>query len=244
LLERGHLGETTLYHKLLSEFSLENLMSDEVFDMMEDEHKTQILVDVVSDKEITEQLVAHRHDFNFITHRKGHDGICEDKGVFEVKNVQYKRPKKDGRFPLSIKFDRLSENTLRKLNEGRPTIIVNSTDKHKLLIEMKVKFTDELIEIYKQKLSGVKGKETSGTSIAFSDFKHAIDDVTYITKDFESYNFSLDLLQFLNDNYNTNYKTQRKSTLCPDIQKLLTKKSDEIKNLKEYLMENFKFYFR
>jgi hypothetical protein len=231
LVERGHVKSTTEYHEYLSEFSLENMNSMEVFDKMDVEHKKQILVDVVSDKEITEQLVAHRFDFDYITHTKGHDGIHPENGVYEVKNLKYTKPKNDNRFSMSIKFDRLSENTLRKLDEGRPTIVVNSTDKHKLLIEMNLEFTDEMIEIYKSKLAGVKGKDTSGTSISFSDFQHAIKNVTYISDDFSDYNFSLDLLKYLNDNHGTTYDIQRKSTLCPKIQKILTKETENIKNL-------------
>ena len=229
LVERGHIASPTHYHMYLSDYSKEVLNPSEVFDKMDSTHKEQILNDVVKDKDINEQLVAYRHEFDYITHSKGHDGIRKDGSVFEVKNHRYTKPKKDARFSLNLKFDRLSENTLRKLEEGRPEIILNSTDGHKLLIEMKVKFTDDLVDTYKQKLAGVKDKSTSGTSIAFSDFKHAITDVSYICKDFNEYMFSLDLLDFLNKNYGYSFDNKRKSTLCPNVQKVLNTKSKYIK---------------
>jgi hypothetical protein len=228
--QRGHVGAPTEYHKYLSMFSTQDLMAAEVFHAMDDDHKEQILVDVVKDKGMNEQLVAYRHGFEFITHTKGHDGINSRNEVFEVKNHAYSRPKNDGRFTPCIKFDRLSTNNLRKLDEGRPTIILNSTDGHKLLIEMKLEFTDELVQVYKERLKGVTGKDTSGTSISFVDYKDAIRDVTFISDDFEDYNFSLSLLEFLNDNYNTSFSTKRKSTLNPDVQKVLKKHSSRIKD--------------
>jgi hypothetical protein len=227
--ERGHIESPTEYHEYLSQFSTQEIDARDVFDKMDDGHREQILIDVVKDKGMNEQLVAYRHGFDYITHTKGHDGITTDNKVYEVKNHQYKRPKKDGRFQLGIKFDRLSENNLRKLNEGRPEIILNSTDGHKLLIEMRLDFTDEMIETYKQKLAGVKGKDTSGTNISFSDYKHAIREVTYLADDFEDYNFSLDLLKYLNETQGKTYNTDRKSTLCPNVQDVLRLNTEYIK---------------
>lgn len=229
LCDRGWVESPTDYHSHLSDFSLGEKEVDEVFELMDTDHKTRILVDVVKSKDMNEQLVAHRHGFDYITHTKGHDGINEDGNVFEVKNQIYKRPKKEGRLSLNISFDRLSQNNLRKLNEGRPEIILNSLDGHKLLIEMKLDFTDELIEIYKKKLAGVKGKDTSGCTIAFADYKHAIKEVSYLCDDFESYNFSLTLLEYLNDTQGTNFEIKRKSTLCPNIYEVLTLNSKTIK---------------
>jgi len=227
--QRGHLETPTEYHKYLSQFSTREIDYNTVLNLMDEEHKEKLVIDVTKDKENIEALVAYRHRFDYITHRKGHDGIDPDNNVYEVKNVVYKRPKNDGRFPLSIKFDRLSENTYRKLNEGRPEIILNCTDEHKLLVEMKVQFTDLLVETYKQKLQGVKDKSTSGCSIAFADFKHAITDVTFISSDIEDYKLSLDLLEFINETKGTQFNTDRKSTMCPRVTSVLEDNSEYIK---------------
>ena len=230
LLERGHIGIPTDYHKYLSAFSIETMTAKEVFSVMDDVHSEQILIDVVSDKNIIEQLVAYRHDYSYITHNKGHDGINLKNEVFEVKNNQYKSVK-GAKFSPSLKFDRLSSNTLRKLDEGRPNIILNVTDKHKLLLEMKLKFTDELVETYKSKLAGVKGKDTSGTSISFTDYQHCITDISYICDNLEDYNMSLNLLEFINARKNTNYSTQRKINVNVPLQTILELNKDKINNL-------------
>lgn len=227
--QRGHTETPTDYHKYLSQFSTQKIDYNTVLNLMDEQHKEKLVIDVTKDKENIEALVAYRHDFEYITHRKGHDGIDEDNNVYEVKNVVYKQPKNDNRFPISIKFDRLSENTYRKLNEGRPEIIVNCTDEHKLIVEMKVKFTDSLVETYKKKLEGVKDKSTSGCSISFVDFKHAITDVTFISKDIENYKLSLDLLDYINETKGTTFNTERKSLLCPIVTGVLEDNSDYIK---------------
>ena len=232
LMSKGYVKAPTDYHRILSYFSTGVIHADSAFNMLDKEHKERILSDVVSNKAINEQLVAFRHKFNYIDFSKGHDGIDENGVVYEVKNHMYKKSKDDDRFQLGITFDRLSENNLRKLDEGRPVIILNSTDGHKLLIEMRLKFTDQLIEVYRQKLAGVKDKNTSGTKIGFNDFKHAIEEVTYICSDFESYNFSYSLLEWLNTNIGTNFDTTKKSRVCPNVTAIINDNSELIKDMK------------
>lgn len=220
LLKRGHIGIPTDYHKYLSMFTTMEMTATDVFNSIPESHKEDILIDLTKDKNMIEQMVAYRHDFNFITHSKGHDGINQDGNVFEVKNHQYKK-NKDTTFAPSLKFDRLSQNNLRKLKEGRPDIILNVTDKHKLLLEMKLNFTDELVKTYENKLKSIQYKDTSGCSISFTDYCHAIKEVSFISKDIEQYNLSLSLIKYLNTKFNMNIKHQRKSTMCPKVKHIL-----------------------
>lgn len=229
LLKRGHIGIPTDYHKYLSMFTTNDMNATDVFNSISDSHKEDILVDLTKDKNMIEQMVAYRHNFKFITHSKGHDGIKEDNSVFEVKNHQYK--KNDTTFTPNLKFDRLSPNNLRKLKEGRPTIVMNVTDKHKLILEMRLKFTDELIKTYEEKMTSIKYKDTSGCSISFTDYKDAIEDVTFVSSDIDRYNISINLLKFLNDKFNTNIKYERKSNMCPKVKKILETKSNLIRDL-------------
>lgn len=229
LLKRGHIGIPGDYQKYLSHFTTCEMNATDVFNNISEDHKSMILCDLTKDKNMIEQMVAYRHNFNFITHSKGHDGITEDNTVFEVKNHQFK--KSDTTFSPSLKFDRLSPNNLRKLTEGRPTIILNVTDKHKLVLEMKLDFTDELIKTYEEKMNSIKYKDTSGCSITFADYSHAIRELSFICEDIENYNLSQTLIQTLNEKFGTDIKFTRKSTLCPKVQKVLTTQLNVIKDL-------------
>lgn len=229
ILKRGHIGIPGDYQKYLSHFTTCEMNATEVFNNISEDHKSMILCDLTKDKNMIEQMVAYRHDFKFITHSKGHDGINEDNSVYEVKNHQYK--KSDTTFSPSLKFDRLSPNNLRKLTEGRPTIILNVTDKHKLVLEMKMEFTDELIKTYEEKMNSIKYKDTSGCSIAFNDYSHAITDLTFVCEDIENYNLSQTMIQLFNNKFGTDIKFKRKSTLDPKIQKLLDTQLNVIRDL-------------
>lgn len=229
LLKRGHIGIPTDYHKYLSMFTTNEMNANDVFNKISDDHKENILSDLTKDKNMIEQMVAFRHNFKFITHSKGHDGITEDNSVFEVKNHQYK--KNDTTFTPNLKFDRLSPNNLRKLKEGRPTIVMNVTDKHKLVLEMRLEFTDALIKTYEEKMTAIKYKDASGCSISFADYSHAINEVSFVSPDIEQYNLSFNLIKLLNDKFGTNIKFTRKSSMCPKVLNILETKCETIKKL-------------
>lgn len=194
ILSRGHIGFCTDYHKHLSDFTVGKKNAEEVFRDMGTQYKENILTGLTANKEMIEQLVAHRHGFDYITHTQGHDGIDKENNVYEVKNRAYKNNKE--KFALNIVFDRLSPTTLRKLDEGRPTIILNVTDVHKVIIEMRIKFSDRLIKTYKKKMENL-GDKTSGTAIAFVDYKDDIEEITFVCDDIQEYNLQDQVLEYI-----------------------------------------------
>lgn len=203
ILQRGHIGFCTDYHKHLSDFTIGCKTAEEVFSVMDNTYKESILVGLTANKEMIEQLVAHRHGFDYITHTQGHDGIDRNNNVYEVKNRAYKNSK--DKFAMNIVFDRLSPSTLRKLDEGRPTIILNVTDNHKVIIEMKIAFSDNLIKIYKEKMENL-GAGTSGTAISFADYKDDIIEISFMCQDIFDYNLQDQVLEYIKTTLNQEKK--------------------------------------
>lgn len=195
ILRRGHIGIPDDSHAHISEFTLGNKTATEVFDALSDSYKTSVLSHLAADKEMNEQLTAYRHGFHFITHTKGHDGISPNGKVYEVKNKKYK--KKDKRAALDIVFDRLSPATLRKLEEGKPEIIFNITDGHRVIVEMRINMSQKLLKIYEEKVNSLKTSKTSGFAIPFKDYQEDILEVTYIHEDIESYHIQQQVLTYL-----------------------------------------------
>jgi len=196
LKERGHVGIPTQIHKSLSEYSMGYSDVETVLCELDKNFKKTLIDRVVSDKDMIEQLTAHRHNFHFITHSQGHDGINIQNEPFEVKNKKYKY-NKDRKFDPSIVFDRLTPSTLRKLDEGRPNIILNITDEGKIMVEMIIEFTDELLNFYKNKVELLKNSKTSGCTIPFSLYRESIIDVSFVCDDIKSYNIQEQFLEYL-----------------------------------------------
>lgn len=195
---RGHIGIPDDTHKHLSDFTLDKLGASEVFDRLPDGFKYNVLSKITSNKEMIEQLTAERHEFHYITHTKGHDGITPQGKVYEVKNRAYKKSKE--RFNPVIMFDRVSPANLRKLEEGRPEIIFNITDKHKVLVEMRIKFDDELIELYKKNVDKLKYSKTSGMGISFKDFKPHVIEITHVHDEIYDHHIHKSFLEFVREN--------------------------------------------
>ena len=208
IYRRGHITETTHFEEVMSAYSMGLLDVNDTFRNFSSDEKTQVIDSYCTDKNNIEIMSCLRHGYEHICHTTGHDGIRPSGEVCEVKNHQYNAS--GGRFNLQIKFDRVSPGNNRKLDEGRPTIILNSTDNGKLLLEMKLKFTDELSELYKSKMNEGKTKSSTGITISFSDFEHAIEEVTFIHPNLDSFNFGINVLTYLNENYGTSYSTERK----------------------------------
>jgi hypothetical protein len=198
ILQRGHIGIPDDSHKVLSDFTLGKIDALEAIDTLPDHHKEMIISTLAADKEMNEQLAAHRHGFHYIKHTQGHDGITTDGKVYEVKNRKYK--KKKDRMETCIIFDRVSPSTERKLKEGRPEIIFNVTDAHKVLVEMRVKFSDKLLNIYSKKVEDLKYSKTSGFSISFKDFKDDILEITHKSDDLSDYHIQKNFLDYVEAN--------------------------------------------
>lgn len=198
IFSRGHIGIPDESHAHISEFALGIKTASQVFVELSDSYKHGLLSYVAGDKNMNEQLTAYRHGFHYITHTKGHDGIRPDGKVYEVKNKKYSAKGKDNKTNGSdIVFDRLSHANLRKLEEGRPEIIFNVTDAHKVLFEMRIEMTDTLIEFYRGKIETFKNSKTSGCAIPFSVYKNSIIEVTHICDDIESYDIQKQVLEYL-----------------------------------------------
>lgn len=199
ILERGHIGIPNEVHENLSMYSIGDKTANEVFNDTPEEFKEGILDRVVSDKEMIEQLAAYRHNFHYITHTKGHDGIDENNKVYEVKNRKYKYSKTK-RFDPCIIFDRLSPANLRKLKEGRPDIIFNITDGAKLLVELRIAFSDKIVKLYEDKVKQLENSKTSGAQIPFTEYKDDIVAVTYVSDDIQDYNIQKQFLKYIEEN--------------------------------------------
>ena len=195
LSKRGHIGIPDDSHKELSDFSLGIKTATEVFDNLSEDYKFNILSTLTANKEVNERLTAYRHGFHFITHSQGHDGINLQGQVFEVKNRKFVNRKE--RLAPVIKFDRVSPSTARKFREGKPHIIFNITDNHKVLIEMKIAFGDNMLDIYDKKVSELRYSKTSGFDISFKDFKDHIIEITHIDPSIYSYNIQKNFLDFI-----------------------------------------------
>ena len=197
ILERGHIGIPNDSHKILSDFSLGKIDATEAISKLPEKHKHTIISTLAADKEMNEQLTAYRHGFHYIKHTKGHDGITTDGKVYEVKNRKYS--KKKDRMAAVIKFDRVSPSTERKLKEGKPEIIFNITDMHKVLVEMRVAFSDKLLNLYGKKVEELKHSKTSGFDISFKDFKDDIIEVTHVSDDLENYHIQKNFIDHVLD---------------------------------------------
>lgn len=195
ILKRGHIGVPDDSHKELSDFSMGLKTATEVFQNLSDDYKHGILSTLTANKEMNEQLTAYRHGFHFITHTKGHDGISPDGMVYEVKNRKYVERKE--RLAPVIKFDRVSPANARKLREGKPEIIFNITDGHKVLVEMKVNFADSMLDIYDKKVEELKYSKTSGFDISFKDFRDHITEITHVSGDLFDYHIQKNFLDFV-----------------------------------------------
>jgi len=144
-------------------------------------------------KDINEQIVACRHNFWYITYKHGHDGIDEKNNVYEAKSVMYNPTKKYNDLNFSFAF--ISTNTIRKFKEGRPDIILNMYDKHKLLIELKIEFSDEIIDKFEKSLQDGKEKLT----FTFEDYKNSIKEISYVDPLFFELNINTKLKKFVKD---------------------------------------------
>ena len=197
IFERGHVGIPNETHDELSLFTLDIKTASDVFDNLSEDFKYDVLSNLTSNKEMIEQLAATRHNFHYITHRTGHDGITPENKVYEVKNKAY--TESEGRMNPAIIFDRVSPANLRKLDEGRPEIIFNVTDKHKVLVEMRIEFSDHLIELYRKQVERLKYSKTSGMSISFSDYKDSIIDITFVHPHLFDYHIHKSFLKFVKE---------------------------------------------
>ena len=198
ILKRGHIGIPDESHKILSDYTLGKIDALEAIDSLPKHHKETIISTLAADKEMNEQLTAYRHGFHFITHTKGHDGIRTDGKVYEVKNRKY--IKKKERCSVVIKFDRVSPATERKLREGKPEIIFNMTDKHKVLVEMRIKFSDKLLNLYSKKVEELKHSKTSGFDISFKDFKDDIIEITHVVDNLKDYHIQKNFIDYVEAN--------------------------------------------
>lgn len=198
ILKRGHIGIPDDSHKILSDFTLGKIKATDAILQLPDHHKETIISTLAADKEMNEQLTAYRHGFHYIKHTKGHDGITPDGKVYEVKNRMY--VKKKERLAAVIKFDRVSPATERKLREGKPEIIFNITDAHKVLVEMRVKFSDKLLDLYSKKVEELKHSKTSGFDISFKDFKDDIMEITHVVDDICDYHIQKNFLEYVEAN--------------------------------------------
>jgi len=195
ILKRGHIGIPNDSHRVLSDFTLGKISAIEAINQLPDSHKETIISTLAADKEMNEQLTAYRHGFHYITHTKGHDGITTDGKVYEVKNRKYS--KKKDRMSAVIKFDRVSPATERKLKEGRPEIIFNITDKHTVLAEMTVKFSDKILNLYSKKVEELKHSKTSGFDISFRDFKDDILEITHVVPNLSDYHIQKNFIDYV-----------------------------------------------
>lgn len=195
ILKRGHIGIPDETHAELSEFTLGRKTASEVFNNLSEDCKNEILSTLASDKGMNEQLTAHRHQFHFIKHTQGHDGIRPCGKVYEVKNRTYVQKKE--RTAAVIKFDRVSVTNAKKLREGRPEIIFNITDKHKVLVEMRVEFGDKLLDLYDKKVDELKYSKTSGFDISFKDFKDHIIEITHVSPELYTANLQKNFIEFV-----------------------------------------------
>lgn len=199
ILAAGHIGVPSDFHKFCSELSIGNISVNLFFDYLSDDLKVMI-VDGLFTSDFNEQLVAYRFDFHFITKKHGHDGIDAKDNVYEAKNKTY-NPKSKTPIGPDIQFAGVSHNVHRKLKEGRPLIIANITDGHKLLFECTIETSDAMLRRYKM----TANNKTAGITYKFREYKHYIKDITFIREDFESYenldkNFLLDLKEVQSKN--------------------------------------------
>ena len=192
LKERGWVEKPTRFHKILSDFTLDKLSPDEAFLSFDEGDRYKLMSSLIN-KDINEQIVACRHNFWYITYKHGHDGIDEKNNVYEAKSVMYNPTKKYNDLNFSFAF--ISTNTIRKFKEGRPDIILNMYDKHKLLIELKIEFSDEIIDKFEKSLQDGKEKLT----FTFEDYKNSIKEISYVDPLFFELNINTKLKKFVKD---------------------------------------------
>ena len=181
ILAAGYIGIPTTFHQFCSELSTGKLSIDVFFDSLSEESKTMI-VDGLFTSDFNEQMVAYRYDFHYITKKHGHDGIDPSNKVYEAKNKTYNPNSKTPIGP-DIQFAGVSHNVHRKLSEGRPMIIANITDGHKLIFECLIETSDALLRRYKM----TADNKTAGITYRFSEYKDYIIDITFISEDLEEY---------------------------------------------------------
>lgn len=181
ILAAGHIGIPNTFHQFCSELSTGQLSLDIFFDSLSEESKTMI-VDGLFTSDFNEQMVAYRYDFHYITKKHGHDGIDTSNKVYEAKNKTYNPNSKTPIGP-DIQFAGVSHNIHRKLSEGRPMIIANITDGHKLIFECLIETSDALLRRYKM----TADNKTAGATYRFSEYKDYILDITFIREDLEDY---------------------------------------------------------
>ena len=203
ILAGGHIGVPTDFHKFCSELSIGNISINLFFEYLSDDLKVMI-VDGLFTSEFNEQIVAYRFNYHYITKKHGHDGIDKADNVYEAKNKTYSAVSKTPIGP-DIQFSGVSHNVHRKLKEGRPLIIANITDGHKLLFECTIETSDAMLRRYKM----TANNKTAGITYKFREYKSFIKDITFIRDDFESYdnldkNFLQDLKELQSKN---NYTT-------------------------------------
>ena len=209
ILAGGHIGIPTDFHKFCSELSVGKISINLFFDYLSDDLKVMI-VDGLFTSDFNEQIVAFRHGFHFITKKHGHDGIDEDNNVYEAKNKTYNSKSK---IPIGpdIQFAGVSHNVHRKLKEGRPLIIANITDGHKLLFECTVETSDAMLRRYKM----TADNKTAGITYKFREYKQFIKDITFIRDDFETYeNLDKNFLQDLKEVQSKNTYTATTKIEC------------------------------
>lgn len=181
ILKDGHIGVPNEFHQFCSDLSTDKISITLFFDYLSDDLKVMI-VDGLFTSDFNEQMVAHRYDFHYITKKHGHDGIDEDDNVYEAKNKAYSSTSKSAIGP-DIQFSGVSHNIHKKLTEGRPLIIANITDGHKLLFECLIDTSDALLRRYKM----TADNKTAGVTYRFSEYKDYIKDITFVREDFEAY---------------------------------------------------------
>jgi len=192
LKERGWIEKPNKFHRILSDFTLDKITPDEAFLLFDEADRYKLMSSLIN-KNMNEQIVAYRHNFWYITYNHGHDGIDEKNNVYEAKSVMYNPNKKYNDLNFSFAF--ISTNTLRKFKEGRPDIILNMYYNHKLLVELKIEFTDEIIKKYEEAIDNGKEKLT----FTFEDYKNSIKEISYVDDEIFNLNINSKLKKYLKD---------------------------------------------
>jgi hypothetical protein len=179
LKERGHIAYTTDYHFYLSEYSKGVVDSDYVFENLTSDDKSKILSSLFNN-DFNEQMTALRYKYCYITAKHGHDGVDVDNNVYEAKSTNVTKYSK---VAPKIGFAGPSKNVLRKLTEGRPLFILNVMESHKLICELLVECTDELLAKFQQQLESGRNQ----VEINYKDYAPHIKEIAFIRDGFEEY---------------------------------------------------------
>ena len=180
-------------------FMMEN-MSEESF--------REMAINYLHNKEIAEAIQGVKEGFSAISDRTGHDGICKDGIFYEVKQNEYV---KNSGFGLNLPFDRISIPNYEKFKRDRPIIKLFALSEGKLVYDIKIAFSDKMLEVY---LEQVKRNKGGSVSFSFSTYKDSIIEVCDFNGYLADYKGTNPLVEYLyettgvNWGLNDNYKRQ------------------------------------